>query len=568
MKEIVPGTIIDGYRIIEKIGEGGMGAVYKAFDEKLSREVAIKFMLERVTNEKNFKRFLREGSAIAKCDHPSIVRVYNCGEYEQTPYLVMEYVDGKPLSRFLERAKVLKDMSGQTEDLEKFGYLAAGAGDKDAPYFISEFKTCPLKEKDYPARVCALVESVARALSGAHQRGVLHRDIKPSNILVTKDGSVKLLDFGLSKSSGDSELTVAHQILGTLRYIPPENFGPERPAAAPSGDIYSLGVLFYELLSLRHPFESEDTASFMGKVMAGKFEPVAKLNSSVPPGINKIMEKCLAVKPSQRYQSAERLAEDLRALPGKRMETAKKPLLSGIKEMFKAASPRDDGESGDAGAMPEAAGGSYAASEVKAIKIVTKSGNITVGCGAEPKVTFSALSSGGGTAGLRTTLTGGTLSVLSRDSTGVMVIAPADIPVKAVTGSGDIYVKTRAGAVELATGSGDMTVENVSGALKAASGAGDLDGDISSVKASAVSGSGDITLSVDTEAAVRADINVSTASGDVTLTFPEGAELAATLKTAFGDIKNELGTSPEAAIKVKAASASGDISLVKRTAAR
>ena len=568
MKEIVPGTIMNGYRIIEKIGEGGMGAVYKAFDENLSREVAIKFMLERVTNEKNFKRFLREGSAIAKCDHPSIVRVYNCGEYEQTPYLVMEFVDGKPLSRFLDRAKVIKSMSGQTEDLEKFGYLGTGAEDKDAPFFISEFKTCPLKEKDYSARVCALVESVARALNGAHQRGVLHRDIKPSNILMTRAGSVKLLDFGLSKSFGDSELTVAHQILGTLRYIPPENFGPDRPAAAPSGDIYSLGVLFYELLSLQHPFESEDTASFMGKVMAGKFESVAKFNSSVPQGINKIIEKCLAVKPSQRYQSAEQLAEDLRKLLEKGTESAKKPLLSGIKEMFKSASAREEEESGDMGATPETAGGSYAASEVKMIKIVAKSGNITVGCGAEPKVTFSALSSGGGTAGLRTALAGGTLSVLSRDSTGVMVIAPADIPVKAVTGSGDIYVKTRTGSVELASGSGDMTVENLSGAVKAATGTGDLDGDISSVKASVASGSGDVTLFVDAAAGKKTDIEIKTGAGDITLAFPEGTELSAALNTPFGDIRNELGTSPKASVKVKAVSASGDIAIIKRSPAR
>ncbi|MCX5784644.1 MAG: protein kinase [Elusimicrobia bacterium] len=568
MRKIEPGDIVDGYRIVRKIGEGGMGSVYKGFDEKLSREVAIKFMLEHLVNEKSLKRFLREGSAIAKCDHPSIVRVYSCGEYEGAPYLVMEYVDGEPLSRFMDRAKILKDLAGQTEDLKKFGYIGTEAEDKKIPYFLRELKSCPLKDKNYPALVCALVGSVARALAEAHSRGVLHRDIKPSNILLNREGAVKLLDFGLSKSFGDPELTAAHQILGTLRYIAPESFGPDKNPLTPAGDIYSLGVVFYELLTLEHPFAAEDTASFMARIISGKFKPASKLNPSIPAGISRVIAKCLAINPAQRYQSAALLAEDLRSEAESGKKSPGTPLLDGIKVLFKAVASHKENSAEDAEDMAGVADGEYAAADIKMIEIITKSGDVAVrGC-AGPNVKFSALDAGNSSGSLKAAVSPGVLSIISRNRTGVSVSAPENIAVKITAGSGDVELKERTAAVEVTTGSGDVALENVSGRLKARMGTGDLDGTISSNEAVVLSGAGDVTLSVGTTDAAGSNIDIKTGSGDVTLDFPEGTELAATLRSPGGDIKNELGTSPHAAMKVRVLSGAGDITLRKQHTSR
>ena len=564
MRKIEPGDIVDGYRIIQKIGEGGMGSVYKGFDEKLSREVAIKFMLDHLVNEKSLKRFLREGSAIAKCDHPSIVRVYSCGEYEGAPYLVMEYVDGEPLSRFLDRAKTLKSLEGQTEDLKKFGYIGTEAEDTTIPYFLRELTNCPLKDKNYPARVCALMGSVAKALGEAHLRGVLHRDIKPSNILLNREGAVKLLDFGLSKSFGDSDLTTAHQILGTLRYIAPESFGPDKDPLTPAGDIYSLGVVFYELLTLEHPFAAADTASFMAKILSGKFKPVSKLNPAIPAGINRVIAKCLAIKPAERYQSAALLAEDLRSAAEGGKKSSGAPLLNGIKEIFKAVASHRENAAEEAEGMEGVPGGEYAAADIKTIEIVTKSGDVAVrGC-AGPNVKFSALDAANGSGSLKAAVSFGVLSIISRNRTGVSVSAPENIAVKITAGSGDVELHARTAAVEVTTGSGDVALENVSGRLKARMGTGDLNGTISSNEAVVLSGAGDVTLSVGTTGAGGAAIDIKTGSGDVTLDFPEGTELAATLKTPGGDIINELGTSLHAAVKVRVLSGAGDITLRKQ----
>jgi tetratricopeptide (TPR) repeat protein len=307
---IQKGDTIGAYSITGELGRGGMGVVYRAHDKVLQRDAALKMVLPEAATPNSKRRFLREAAAIARCDHPGIIKVYSFGEHEGLPYMAMEFVEGKPLLSFLELARSIAAI-GDVEELKKYGYLRAlSPEDEELPYFLRPLTGLPLDDPDYESRAAALIAGIADALFEAHSLEILHRDIKPSNILIGHKGLPKLADFGLAKFSDSSDITTGQPMLGTLRYMAPENFSNRE--ASPASDIYSLGTVLYELVTLEHPFKGDTTAAFIKAVTQDKCPPPSKHNQSISPALAVVIMRCLEKNPAARYKNARELADAIR----------------------------------------------------------------------------------------------------------------------------------------------------------------------------------------------------------------------------------------------------------------
>jgi serine/threonine-protein kinase len=255
------------YEILEIIGTGANGRVVRAHDPMIGRLVAIKLLAKELATGEARQRFLQEARVVGQLSHPSIITLHDMGieEATQTPYLVMEFLDGQPLDRILDRGSV-----------------------------------------PYP-RACAIVAEVACALGAAHRKGVIHGDVKPANVLITDDGRVKLMDFGMARlASRDSAAT---PLSGTPAYWCPEQI-LGKPQDARS-DLFSLGVVLYELVTGKRPFDAESLQAICGRVLSSTPLPPSHANPSVPTGFDEVVARCLAKDPVARYGVGETLAEDL-----------------------------------------------------------------------------------------------------------------------------------------------------------------------------------------------------------------------------------------------------------------
>jgi serine/threonine-protein kinase len=272
-------TFIGRYEIVAELGRGAMGSVFKASDPAVGRIVALKTIhsaaLSGAQAAEYRARFYREARASGVLAHPAIVPVFDVGEHEGAPFLVMEFVDGHTLDSAMKRG-------------ERFTLN----------------------------RVCEIGEQLADALGYAHRQGVIHRDIKPANILMTSRevyGSERprITDFGIAKLAA-SEITTTGQMLGTPAYMPPEQF-----TGAPidgRADLFSLGVILYSLAAGEQPFLGETMTAVSYKVVHVDPIPPSKLNPAIPPALEGVILKCLAKNPAARYQTGEELAEDLATL--------------------------------------------------------------------------------------------------------------------------------------------------------------------------------------------------------------------------------------------------------------
>jgi len=238
---LVAGATLGPYKILAPLGAGGMGEVYLAHDSRLDRNVALKCLASHLgADDENRTRFARETRIIARLDHPNIVTLHEAGEFGGRPYLVMQYVDGPSLAKFSR---------GRRLTIETV--------------------------LDLGVQLCA-------GLQAAHDQGVIHRDVKPSNILLDSQLRARLVDFGLARLVDKTDLTTTGTVCGTFAYVPPEIVLGE--AADPASDIFSLGVVLYELLTGRLPFAATSTAAHLYAVVNEHPEPLTRHRSDAPPG--------------------------------------------------------------------------------------------------------------------------------------------------------------------------------------------------------------------------------------------------------------------------------------------
>jgi serine/threonine-protein kinase len=263
---------IPGYEVEAVLGRGGMGVVYRAWDRRLNRPVALKMLLVGShARPEELERFLRGAEAEAGLRHPSIVQVYDVGDVDGRPYFTMEFIEGGTLAQKVAGARMS------------------------------------------PAQAAAVVVTLAEAVQAAHDGGVVHRDLKPANVLLTADGTPKVTDFGLSRRLADATgLTPSGAALGTPSYMAPEQAQGNSQAIGPAADIYALGAILYELLTGRPPFRAEMTAETIRQVVEEEPAPPSRWNPKVTRDLETICLKCLNKEPTRRYADAAALAEDLR----------------------------------------------------------------------------------------------------------------------------------------------------------------------------------------------------------------------------------------------------------------
>ena len=264
------GSVLGGrYRLVELLGQGGMATVYRGHDSQLGRDVAVKVLRPEYGRDPDFlARFHAEAQAVASLNDPNIVSVFDFGEEEAGPYIVMEYVDGEDLATLLRRNGSLP-----------------------------------------PRQAARIARDVGRALAAAHDRGIVHRDIKPGNVLIANDGRVKVTDFGIARALSEAQLTLPGTTLGSVHYLSPEQVRGE-PASAAS-DIYGLGIVLYEMLAGRRPFEGDTPASVAMGRLSGPAPGPSDVVSAIPPALDAIDRKALAPDPAERFLSAGAMAETL-----------------------------------------------------------------------------------------------------------------------------------------------------------------------------------------------------------------------------------------------------------------
>lgn len=326
------GVQIGDFRIERRLGAGGMGIVYLARQTSLNRPVALKVLGQALSRITDVKRFQREAQAAARLKHPAIAQVYYIGQDRHLCYLAMELIDGISLRRVLDRlgtatqADSSLDTAVQQELTEQ---PAAPAVRFDAPTEDSDARSGTTADKEarlnpylspqarelrtnqtHVRRVCEVIRDAALALAHAHEQGVVHRDIKPDNLLLDRKGKIHVIDFGVARFFDDQSVTYTGQLVGTPLYMSPEQVTGRGTIDART-DIYSLGLVLYELLALRPPIEATNRENLLRTIVTKPLPPVSWRNAAVKIDLERIVHKATQKDPDQRYATASALAADL-----------------------------------------------------------------------------------------------------------------------------------------------------------------------------------------------------------------------------------------------------------------
>jgi serine/threonine protein kinase/Tfp pilus assembly protein PilF len=331
---------IEGYRITGVIGQGGMGIVYRAVQTKLKRTVALKVLPAIVgsANPAAVARFRREATAAARLHHTNIVPIYDFGESPDAYYYAMELVEGQPLDVVIKRlaarnapnaspvqfAELLR--ASTAEEMEPVSAAARPeVSDRSSGSGLTAGSSSTGRGRAYYRHAARWMADAADALHYAHEQSIIHRDIKPGNLLITVDGRVVIADFGLARSTEEQSVTMTGSLLGTLRYLSPEQAMAKRVRVDHRTDIYSLGTTMYELLTFQPAFTGEDEKEILGAIIARNPVAPRKIVSGIPRELETICLKAMEKLPDARYATARALAEDLRRFNKDEPIVAKRP---------------------------------------------------------------------------------------------------------------------------------------------------------------------------------------------------------------------------------------------------
>src|SRR3984893_187703 len=278
---LTSGTKLGPYEIQSPLGAGGMGEVYRATDTKLGRDVALKVLpAEMAQDPERLGRFRREAKALAQLDHPNIVTIHSVEECDGSHFLTMQLVDGLPLDRVIPQGGL------------------------------------PVEQ------IVEIASALADALAAAHEKGIVHRDLKPANVMVSSEGRVKVLDFGLAKDVGaadpaDATLTSDHRTQAGMVMVVPAYMSPEQPSGRPLDhrtDIFSLGVVLHEMATGRRPFDGSSSAELVSAILRDTPPSVEDLRSDLPSDLARIIRRCLEKDPRHRVQTARDVSNEFRDL--------------------------------------------------------------------------------------------------------------------------------------------------------------------------------------------------------------------------------------------------------------
>ena len=264
------GKKLDGrYELLELIGVGGMADIYKARDITEDRVVAVKILKNEFVGSEDFiRRFRNESKAIALLSHPNIVKIYDVGFTDKLQFIVMEYIDGITLTEYISKQGVLKW--------------------KDVVHFTMQ---------------------ILKALQHAHDRGIVHRDIKPQNVMLLSDGTIKVMDFGIARFNRETDKTMSEKAIGSVHYISPEQARGD--VTDERSDIYSIGIMMYEMLAGKKPFDGDSPVAIALMHMQSNAKKMSDINKSIPEGLEEITEKAMQKEPSKRYQTAGEMMKDI-----------------------------------------------------------------------------------------------------------------------------------------------------------------------------------------------------------------------------------------------------------------
>jgi serine/threonine protein kinase len=338
--ELEAGIRIGDFRIVRRLGAGGMGIVYLARQVSLDRLVALKVLGPALDARPDIARFQREARAVARLNHPGIASVYFVGQDRHVCFIAMEYIAGASLREVLKRLSMLSQPGQSTDTVLR----AIPLMECDAPEVRFDQETAPLASEpeagvqpvvpgltteakklmatpDHIRRCCEIVRDAALALAHAHERGVVHRDVKPENLLMDCQGSVHLIDFGLARFFEDITLTNTGALVGTPMYMSPEQV-TGRINLDHRTDIYSLGLVLYELLTLRRPISAATREALLRKVVTKALPPVSQWNRGIPRDLEGVVHRATNKDPDERYQTSEAFAQDLQRWLDGRQTTA------------------------------------------------------------------------------------------------------------------------------------------------------------------------------------------------------------------------------------------------------